>query len=75
MRRGSLEGSLRGQHSAMLRELGSMRRIARRLAEETVADGWEGQSIEFAHWVLGWVEEFYYRAERLEDQGQLRLRD
>lgn len=69
----SLEGRTGAQHNALLVRLARMRRDARALAEETVADAWEGDAIEFAHWVMDVLDEIYYRAERLEDQGQQRL--
>lgn len=73
--RGSLEGSLKGQHNAMLRDLNRMRRLAYTLAERTVADAWEGEAIDFAHWVMRVMDDLYYRCERLEDQGQIRLHE
>lgn len=62
-----------GRHHYVLRELGGMRRVARRLAEESVAAAWDESEIEFLHWVMDFLEDAYYRAERLEDQGQFRL--
>lgn len=68
-------GSRRAQHNELLRRLNRMRHEARGLAEWTVADAWEGEAISFAAWVMEVLEEIYYRAERLEDQGQLRLHE
>lgn len=72
-KRPSCRNSSRGQHNELLRRLSRMRREARALAEETVAGSWEGETIEFAAWVMDVLDEIYYRAERLEDQGQLRM--
>lgn len=69
----SLEGRTAAQHNALLVRLARMRRDARAMAEETVADSWEDEAIRFAHWVMNVLDEIYYRAERLEDQGQQRL--
>lgn len=63
----------RAQHNRLLRDLASMRRMAHNVAELTVADAWEDEAIEFARWVMDVMDEIYYRAERLEDQGQLPL--
>lgn len=63
----------RAQHNRLLRDLAAMRRMAHNVAELTVADAWEDEAIEFARWVMDVMDEIYYRAERLEDQGQLPL--
>ena len=67
----NLHGSRHGQHSVVCFELNRMRRKAMALAEQSVAEAWEGPAITFAHDLWAMLEEAYYQAERLEDQGQI----
>lgn len=65
--------SPRMQHSTLLRRLASMRRDADRLCEESIALDWEPAAIFFVHRLWAQLDEMYYQAQRLEDQGQLPL--